>query len=68
MRVILTGLRLLKIITCVPAFPLKRRASGSAYGTQAGQRRSGAVRHVADSAASDSAEHDSVRRHLAPVR
>jgi hypothetical protein len=32
------------------------------------QRRSGAVRHVADSAASGSAEHDSVRRHIAPVR
>ena len=58
----------LKIITCLPACPLKRSASGSAYGlsaarlrkagTQAG-RLSRAVRH--------GAEHDSVRRHLAPI-
>ena len=32
------------------------------------QRRSGAVRHVEDGAECDSAEHDSVRRHLAAIR
>ncbi|MCX6121271.1 MAG: hypothetical protein NTX44_06590 [Ignavibacteriales bacterium] len=29
---------MLKVITCLPACPLKRSASGSAYGTQAGRR------------------------------